>query len=135
MGSQSDENTSNMESDSEETMSNNIEDDTSDDNQLSEYKVHVARRYSVLMRTFNEIFSIASHNEKAYRYVLGMAREVMSKVEELVSEEIQSDQIDGNQLPRNDASKVALEATSKKPIGIRKKDNAGIQALLKQTRN
>jgi hypothetical protein len=48
-----------------------------------ESEVHIVRRYSLLMRTFNDIFSTASQSEKAYKYVLEMEREVMSKVEEL----------------------------------------------------
>lgn len=84
-------------------------------------EVHMAKCYTVLMRTFTGIFSTSSQSDKAYRYVLGIAKGVMSKVE-LASQDSVSTQIDGSQLPTNDTSKVTLEATSKKPTGIRKKD-------------
>lgn len=86
-------------------------------------EVHMAKRYSVLMRTFTSIFSTSSQSDKAYRYVLGIAKGVMSKVEELASQDSGGTQIDDSQLPTNDTSKVTSEATSKKPTGIRKKDS------------
>ncbi|XP_078167981.1 protein FAR1-RELATED SEQUENCE 5-like isoform X2 [Carex rostrata] len=86
-----------------------------------EAEVHITKRFSYLTRAFNAIFSSASHDEEAYRYVLGLAREAIPKVEEIISKASRSGQIDGNQLPRNEAPKVILGVTSKKPTGIRKK--------------
>jgi zinc finger SWIM domain-containing protein 3 len=76
-----------------------------------ESEVHIARRYSLLMRTLNGIFSTTSQSEKTYKYALGMAREVLSKVEELAYQESGHSQMNDNQLPRNEASNITSETS------------------------
>jgi zinc finger SWIM domain-containing protein 3 len=88
----------------------------------SESEVNLAQIYSSMMQTFGTICFIASQSEKACKYLLQVTQEVMRNVEEIISKENRGYQKDYNQAPRNVTPNFGVEATSKQPTGILKKD-------------
>jgi hypothetical protein len=66
----------------------------------SESEVNLAQIYSSMMHTFNSICFMASQSEKACKYLLQVAQELMRNVEDIILEENKGYQKDNNQSPK-----------------------------------